>query len=575
MRLCLSQVKDWVVEMGPEVVLISLRTDVAWYRLAAPAPRYAAWFAPVLKTARLAARVLAWLSSESRASRLSFADVVKRLAAEPEGSATAVSRAPARVERWLVVHGAILLNQFAAWPAPAVRRSAFCSTLKTRMLDVRHSKLYRRAVAPPRAPGGGRAVNRNPMKDRAAGARSKPMTATATVMVKAVWRTYFSAGGVLVKEDDAGEAGAAQAPEAAATGPLAQPVEEDENADDGDDDAQEDALAVAGGDKTAAGKAAAGKAAAAKAASTKAASTKAASTKAASTKAAALEPATRGELLGDVLRTDGSGLKYYGSARLGDLEFGLGDVVQLADEEPGSEDEEEVDGGAAAAPLPRAGIVQAMWVGKSSAVGGAVPRVQVRLLAHGVDTVLGDAASDAELFLTTDHATVSLKSDAVVGLVTAPRLVRAWDHRLRAEQFAEDEALRAANAAARAEGRPGAYFWRREYVPREGMFRDAPADLELGTRLPEPEAPETGPATTLPAGAGFRARGVDYKVGDCLFLAPGVLDAVQGARPEVALPAYLANSRFHKASECGEPEGGGGCWVRVFLARGSSAWRAG
>lgn len=38
------------------------------------------WFRTVLKAARLAVRILGMLSDEARASRLSFADVVKRLA---------------------------------------------------------------------------------------------------------------------------------------------------------------------------------------------------------------------------------------------------------------------------------------------------------------------------------------------------------------------------------------------------------------------------------------------------------------------------------------------------------------
>lgn len=41
------------------------------------------------------------------------------------------------------------------------------------------------------------------------------------------------------------------------------------------------------------------------------------------------------------------------------------------------------------------------------------------------------------------------------------------------------------NEEAAKEGRPLELFWRRQYVPQEGMFRDPPADLQLGTRLPE------------------------------------------------------------------------------------------
>lgn len=41
------------------------------------------------------------------------------------------------------------------------------------------------------------------------------------------------------------------------------------------------------------------------------------------------------------------------------------------------------------------------------------------------------------------------------------------------------------NEEAAKEGRPLELFWRRQYAPHEGMFCDPPADLQLGTRLPE------------------------------------------------------------------------------------------
>lgn len=44
------------------------------------------------------------------------------------------------------------------------------------------------------------------------------------------------------------------------------------------------------------------------------------------------------------------------------------------------------------------------------------------------------------------------------------------------------------NEEAAKEGRPLELFWRRQYVPTEGMFCDPPADLRLGERLPEASA---------------------------------------------------------------------------------------
>ena len=41
------------------------------------------------------------------------------------------------------------------------------------------------------------------------------------------------------------------------------------------------------------------------------------------------------------------------------------------------------------------------------------------------------------------------------------------------------------NEEAAKEGAPLQLFWRRQYVPTEGMFCDPPAEMQLGTRLPE------------------------------------------------------------------------------------------
>jgi hypothetical protein len=69
-----------------------------------------------LKAARLAVKVIGLLSEAERASRLSFADAIKRLAEEPQGSPLFISKNRDRVERFVVVHGQIFLNQIKAFP---------------------------------------------------------------------------------------------------------------------------------------------------------------------------------------------------------------------------------------------------------------------------------------------------------------------------------------------------------------------------------------------------------------------------------------------------------------------------
>lgn len=68
------------------------------------------------------------------------------------------------IERYLVVHGQILLSQIKAYPNKDVQRSQFVTSLKQKMEARRHSKLYYSKRGFSKAPTSMRAVNRNPMK---------------------------------------------------------------------------------------------------------------------------------------------------------------------------------------------------------------------------------------------------------------------------------------------------------------------------------------------------------------------------------------------------------------------------
>ena len=66
----------------------------------------------------------------------------------------------AAVERFVVVHGQIILNQFKHFPNKAIQSCAFVNSLKTAMEARKHSKLYSSAKLAVKA----KSVNRNPMK---------------------------------------------------------------------------------------------------------------------------------------------------------------------------------------------------------------------------------------------------------------------------------------------------------------------------------------------------------------------------------------------------------------------------
>lgn len=64
----------------------------------------------------------------------------------------------AAVERFVVVHAGIILNQFAHFPVKTVQRSAFHGSLREAQQTKRHHKLFT-ATKPP-----ARGINRNPIK---------------------------------------------------------------------------------------------------------------------------------------------------------------------------------------------------------------------------------------------------------------------------------------------------------------------------------------------------------------------------------------------------------------------------
>lgn len=161
-----------------------------------------------------------------------------------------VSRQVPAVERYVVVHGQIILNQFKHLPSKAIKASAFPAALRSALEQRRHLKLYASAAKTTSR------VNRNPMKvrvsdrpgkldctppcvlfesrvrrhpvagmklcsfltmlqDRSGPNRLKPMAATATAMVKAIWARYFQLGSN-AEADEAAEEGAADGDAAAA-----------------------------------------------------------------------------------------------------------------------------------------------------------------------------------------------------------------------------------------------------------------------------------------------------------------------------------------------------------------------
>ncbi|CAD7705413.1 unnamed protein product [Ostreobium quekettii] len=440
MRVFVSQIREWIAECTCDMLFISIRTDVAWYRLKSPLPAYTPWFNVVLKCARLAVKTIGMLTEETRLSRLSFNDVIKRLSEQHPEDETFISSKVQLVERFVVVHGQIILNQFSLYPKPQVQRCAFVQGLKELMEMRRHSKLY---MPKKKTPVRRSIVNRNPMKDRTANARRKTLPAVATQLVKNIWQNYFPNS----------EAGA---PEGKISNTNSG---EDENEDE--DDEHETNLDVSSPSR---------------------------------------KRIVRGfakkkvfELLGESTGHRG-GRQFFNRAKAGNQDIVIGSVVVLE----GDGDDDEL------------GMVQCLW---QTSKGEKL--IQVRAMAWGRETVLGDAASEFELFLLDEFRTRQLR--LVSNVLSATRLSRPWGASLRLSHMHEDEMLANKNAQLAAEGKSVHHFYRSVYKPREGMFCAVEPEVVLGKYMEEEEE-ALGGQLLEGCGQGFVKNGIEYKIGDYLYV---------------------------------------------------------
>ncbi|KAL8129196.1 hypothetical protein V2J09_018351 [Rumex salicifolius] len=168
----LSAIKEWMVEFGASMIFISIRTDMAWYRLGKPSKQYAPWYE----------------TEQSRVARLSFSDIIKKLSELSKDHPAFISSNPAVVERYVVVHGQIILQQFALYPDDAIRKSAFGSGLQEKMLGRHHTKwlVKKKSVI-------SKGVNLNPRATMTPVASKRSMMpATTTRLINRIWGEFYS-----------------------------------------------------------------------------------------------------------------------------------------------------------------------------------------------------------------------------------------------------------------------------------------------------------------------------------------------------------------------------------------------
>ncbi|KAI3448394.1 hypothetical protein Pfo_005059, partial [Paulownia fortunei] len=185
----LSAIKEWVIEFGSSMISISIRTDMAWYRLGKPSKQYAPWYDQVLKTARIAISIITLLKEQIRVARLSFIDVIKRISDFTKDHPAFISSNPELVERYVVVHGQIILQQFSEYPDDNIKKCAFVIGLTKKMEEKHHTKwlVKKKKLLHRNEP------NLNP---RAAigpvVSKKKAMQATTTRLINRIWGGYYS-----------------------------------------------------------------------------------------------------------------------------------------------------------------------------------------------------------------------------------------------------------------------------------------------------------------------------------------------------------------------------------------------
>ncbi|CAE6197703.1 unnamed protein product [Arabidopsis arenosa] len=346
MNIFLSQIKEWVIEFGAEMVFVTLRTDMAWYRLGKPSKQYAPWFATVMKTIRVAISIFNMLMMESRVAKLSYADVIKRLCGLEENDKAYISSDILDVERYVVVHGQIILQLFEEYPDKDIKRCPFVTGLASRMQDKHHTKWIIKQKKFLQ-----KGMNLNPRRGMApVVSRMKAMQATTTRLVNRVWGEFYS----IYSPEDSLEA----IDENVEEEELEEVEEEDE---DEEDDTEENGLEAVEVQKSHTPK-----------------------------KSKASSEEMEVEWDGLVLGKTSAGEPLYGRALVGGDVVAVGSAVILEVDDP---DE-----------TSAIYFVEFMFESLDH-----FKMLHGKFLQRGSETVLGNAANERELFLTNECITVQLK----------------------------------------------------------------------------------------------------------------------------------------------------------------------
>ncbi|XP_022721306.1 DNA (cytosine-5)-methyltransferase 1B-like isoform X2 [Durio zibethinus] len=463
----LSAVKEWMIEVGASMVSVSIRTDMSWYRLGEPSKHYAPWYEPVLKTARLAVSIITMLKEQNRVARLSFRDVIRRISENQKDHPAFISSNQAAVERYVVVHGQILLQQFMEFPDDTIRKCAFVTSLQERMEERHHTKwLVKKKVVLKKE------VNMNP---RAAmqlvESKRKAMPATTTKLINRIWQEYYSNYLPELKEMDTYEVKVDEEID----------DEKEENGEEDFKDVEEEKMLV--------------------------------DTKNEKPHLAAMSRKLL--CLNDNVKWDGemvgrtpNGEALYKRAYIRQVLVTVGSFVLLETIGP--------------AKLPSLYFIEYMYEKED---GRKI--VHGRLMVRGVQTVLGNISSSREVFLT--HDCLDFELEDVKEAVLAEIRLRPWGYQHRKDNANKDKADRDRADERKRKGLPMEYYCRSLYWPERGAFFRLPLPMGLGTgvcsscSLKETQREKETFKINFPRN-GFTFRGTEYYIHDYVYLAPLYLE---------------------------------------------------
>ncbi|KAI7755349.1 hypothetical protein M8C21_026116, partial [Ambrosia artemisiifolia] len=437
------------------------------YRLGKPSKQYAPWYNTVLKTARLAIAIITLLKEQTRASKLSFAEVVKRLSEFDKSHPAHISSNPLNVERYVVVHGQIILQQFAEFPDATIRKSAFVSGLETKMEERHHTKwtVKKKKIELKQA-------NMNP---RAAMgpviSKRKAMPATTTRLINRIWGEFYSnyspeevkEGESDVKKDEEDE------------------PEENEQEDCEEPEDETITLPLQEPEKP---------------------------------QSASKEKKPRGsktdiKWVGKVVGKMADGKSLYKEAVLRGEVITIGSSVLVE-----SSDSEEDS------------IYYVEYLFEDS---DSRKFVHGRSMVRGCETVLGSIANEREVFLTNDCMDIEL--DDVINTVVVQIRTLPWGHEHRKANANFDKMDRAKAEERKKKGLPVEFYCKSLYWPQEGAFFSLQTDkLGLGNgtcyscKITEDEK-KTEVFEVNESKTGFTYLATEYSVDDFVYVGPHHFDS--------------------------------------------------